>query len=80
MPHNGNEIAMAGFRETLAIWWQMTGTLFWRHSPPPILGGVVPVDRPEQLSKESDKFVQKTQELENELRRHGIITRRIMRR
>jgi hypothetical protein len=54
----------------------MAKNLFWRHDPPPILGGIVPHDRPQRLARKTDELVQKTEELENELRRYGIISRR----
>lgn len=67
---------MAGVKETISSLLHMAGTLFWRSNPPPILGGIVPADRPEKYAKRADALVEKTEELEKELARHGIIARR----
>lgn len=59
-------------RDTLTIWVSMAFTLF-KPLPPPILGGVVPEDRPDMLRDKIDRLVEDVQELQRELRRRRVI-------
>lgn len=59
-------------RDTLTIWVSMAFALF-KPLPPPILGGVVPEDRPEMLKEKVDRLVDDVQELQRELRRRRVI-------
>lgn len=59
--------------ETLSSWYHMVETLFWRNTPPPILGGVVSEDHPRIVAEKVDRLVNDVHELERELKRQRII-------